>query len=91
MVAAAGVRAAGFARNRGAEAAVAEWLVFLDADTRGRPARTPTWRGGLPSAGAGATAVPFLLVYDAVECAAVAAGAIRTGVWSFSAGVFRAS
>jgi GT2 family glycosyltransferase len=34
MVAAAGVRAAGFARNRGAEAAAAEWLVFLDADTR---------------------------------------------------------
>lgn len=34
VVAAAGVRAAGFARNRGAEAASAEWLVFLDADTR---------------------------------------------------------
>jgi hypothetical protein len=34
MVAAAGVRAAGFARSRGAEAAAAEWLVFLDADTR---------------------------------------------------------
>jgi glycosyltransferase involved in cell wall biosynthesis len=31
--------------------------------------------------GAGAAAVPFLLVHDAVECAAVAAGAIRNRVW----------
>jgi GT2 family glycosyltransferase len=37
LMAAAGVRAAGFARNRGAEAAAAEWLVFLDADTRPSP------------------------------------------------------
>lgn len=31
--------------------------------------------------GAGASAVPFLLVHDAVECAAVARGAVRHRVW----------
>lgn len=34
---AAGPRAPGFARNRGAQAARADWLVFLDADTRPAP------------------------------------------------------
>jgi GT2 family glycosyltransferase len=34
VIPALGLRAAGFARNRGAEAAAAEWFVFLDADTR---------------------------------------------------------
>ena len=34
IVAADGVRAAGFARNRGAEVAHGEWLVLIDADTR---------------------------------------------------------
>ena len=29
----------------------------------------------------GAAAVPFLLMYDAVECAAVACGALRNRVW----------
>ncbi len=36
-LAAAGVRTAGWARNRGAEATGGEWLVFLDADTRPAP------------------------------------------------------
>jgi GT2 family glycosyltransferase len=34
VIPAPGLRAAGFARNRGAEAAAAEWFVFFDADTR---------------------------------------------------------
>ena len=34
IVAAAGVRAPGFARNRAAALADGEWLVFIDADTR---------------------------------------------------------
>lgn len=37
VLAAPGVRAPGFARNRGAEAAVGEWLLFLDADTAALP------------------------------------------------------
>jgi hypothetical protein len=40
IVAADGVRAAGFARNRAAEVAHGEWLVLIDADTRPVPDRS---------------------------------------------------
>jgi cellulose synthase/poly-beta-1,6-N-acetylglucosamine synthase-like glycosyltransferase len=50
VVPAAGVRAPGFARNRGAAAARAEWLVFIDADTRPIPDLLDRYFDPLPAA-----------------------------------------
>jgi GT2 family glycosyltransferase len=70
LVAAGGVRAAGFARNRGAEATAAEWLVFLDADTRpsadlldryfdpGPAPETAVLAGGIVDVAGGGSAAP---------------------------------
>ena len=50
-VAVAGARCAGRARNRGAEAAAGEWLVFLDADTRPAPDLVDRYFDPVPAPG----------------------------------------
>lgn len=56
VVAAGGVRAAGFARNRAAAVAHGEWLVLIDADTRPVPELVDRYFDPLPASRTGVLA-----------------------------------
>lgn len=56
VIPAAGLRAAGFARNRAAATAGGEWLVFLDADTRPVPHLLDAYFAPPPAAATGVLA-----------------------------------
>lgn len=56
VLAARGLRSAGFARNRGAEIAAGEWLVFIDADTQPNGSLLDDYFDPSPGAGTGVLA-----------------------------------